>query len=170
MKRKLAIALAVIGLASVTAQSRAATMPQELDIAWLKDGQQIQVASHLLFSEAFGASPFALFSGTSTPYATCAGDGPTRTVRSESLFVGRALLIKPITIDSSKAQLTVSARDTTLEGMHPAGTADCRSEVPDVHGLSENDIHVDVPVGQTVDVPLRDSRYRLTLTLRVISP
>lgn len=51
MKRKLAIALAVIGLASVTAQLRAATMPQELDIAWLKDGQQIQVASHLLFSD-----------------------------------------------------------------------------------------------------------------------
>jgi len=170
VKIKLIAALAAIGFASVAARSQAATVPQYLDITWLKDGQQIAVARHLLYSETFGASPFALSSGTSTPYAACADDGPTKTVRSESLFVGRALLVKPITIDSNEAQLTVSARDTTLEGMHPAGTADCRSEVPVVHGLSADDIHVDVPVGETVDVPLRDSRYRLTLTLRVISP
>ncbi|MGP8486038.1 hypothetical protein ACT2FY_08570 [Paraburkholderia fungorum] len=170
MKKKLTIALAALGFATAAVQSNAATPAQILDIAWLKDGQQIEVAHHVIYSEAFGARPFAYSSGTSTAYGTCADDGRTKTKRSESLFVGRALLVKPIAIEASKAQLTVSAHDTTLEGMHLTGNPDCRTEVPDVRGLSEDDIHVDIPLGQTVDAPLKDSRYRLALTLRVMSP
>jgi hypothetical protein len=157
-----AIALSIAAMA----QAHATTMAQELDVAWFKDGQQIAFARHALYSDVSGPTPYAYLSGTQVGYATCTGSGQNIKLKSESVLVGRSLSIKPVSLDGNKARLSASAMDTTLDGKHQTGPADCRSEVIDLHGLAETDIPVDISVGQTVDVHFKDAHYHLVLKLQ----
>ncbi|MFL9936485.1 hypothetical protein P0D88_47615 [Paraburkholderia sp. RL18-103-BIB-C] len=125
---------AMVVAATMTTHAQAATKALELDVTLFKDGQQIAAARDVIYSEMFGPKPFAYASGTEVGYATCTGSGQNIKLKSESVLVGRSLFIKPVSVDGNRVRLSVSALDTTLDGTHQTGPADCRSEVVDVQG------------------------------------
>jgi len=167
--KKITRALLSIVLTSTmtTAVYAAATAaPQEqLDVVLYKDGHQIATGRTVIYDELFGQRPFVVSSGTNVGYGTCTKDAATTRVRSESIFVGHAIFIKPVAIDGEKARLSVSVLDTEFAGKHDVGPSDCHSEVVDVRGLDVKDVGVDVANGQTLEVPLGDAHYRLVLKL-----
>lgn len=165
MKHRYTTLGAMAFTAAVAAHAQVATKAQELDVAWFKDGHQIVAARQVINSDEIGPNPLLYSSGEQVPSATCIGGGNSVKLKGEMVFVGRSLLVKPVAIDGDRAQLSVSTVDTTSVGSHQAGPADCRSLVVDVRGSSEKDIPVEISVGQTVDVPLKDAHYRLVLKL-----
>jgi hypothetical protein len=165
--KKISKALLSIVLTSTIAVTEVSAAPRaQLDVVFYKDGHEITTKRSYISDELFGQQPSAMSSGTEVGYETCTKDGPTTRVRSESVFVGHAIFIKPVAIDGEKARLSVSVLDTEFAGKHHVGPSDCRSEVVDVRGLDVKDVGVDVANGQTVEVPLGDVRYRLLLKLR----
>ena len=142
---------------------------QQLDTTLFKDGHQIAVGTSIIADEINGKAPFVVSSGTHVGYGTCTKVGDTTTLKSESVFVGRAIVISPVVVDATKAKLSVSVQDTEFVGKHEAGPSDCRSEIVDSKGLKVADINVDIADGQTVEVPLGDVHYRLVLKLHDVN-
>ncbi|CAG4923460.1 hypothetical protein [Paraburkholderia gardini] len=165
MKRRYGALGAMAFTVAIAAHAQAATKAQELDVAWFKDGHQIVAARQVINSDEIGPNPLLYSSGEQVPSARCIGGGNNVKLKGELVFVGRSLFVQPVAVHGDKARLLVSAMDTTSDGTRQTGPADCRSLVVDVHGLSEKDISVDISVGQSVDVPMKDAHYRLVLKL-----
>lgn len=142
---------------------------QQLDVNLFKDGHQIAMGSTIIADEISGKIPFVVSSGTHVGYGTCSKVGNTTTLKSEDLFVGRAMVISPVEIDGTRAKLSVSVQDTEFAGKHESGPSDCRSETVDSKGLKVANINVDIADGQTVEVPLGDAHYRLVLKLHDVN-
>lgn len=150
--------------ASLIASAHAATTVQTLDVTWYKDGQVIDHGQHIL-NDGTSLATYQHRSGQEVGYANCTSAAGTTRLSAETKFVGRSLLIQPITANAGKVQLSVSAIDTALAGIRKIATADCTSEVVDVHGYTASDIPVELADGQTVEVPLNNPHYRVVLTL-----
>lgn len=152
--------------ASLVASAQTMPPAQTLDITWYKDGQVIDSGRHKIGGPS-GASPYRHESGQSVGYATCTVVPPQQIkLTAASVFVGRSLLITPVSIDQRNVRLSVSAIDTVFDGKHTAESAGCTSEVVDVHGYTATDLHVQFTGTQTVEVPMKDPHYRLVLSLR----
>jgi hypothetical protein len=151
-------------VASLIGSAHAAPLAQTLDITWYKDGKVIDSGRHII-ADGSGVSTYLHRSGQEIGYATCTSTPQETKLTSQSVFVGRSLLIKPVSIDLDNIGLSVSAIDTVSDGKHTTGTASCTSEVVDVQGYTATDIPVHLRGTQTVEVPMKDSRYRLVLSL-----
>ncbi|MFL9912581.1 hypothetical protein [Paraburkholderia sp. RL17-337-BIB-A] len=160
--RKTLFATAVA--ASLIASAHGATSVQTLDITWYKDGQVIDSGRHIINNNT-GPAPYLHRSGKEVGYASCSGTAGAMRLSAEKKFVGRSLLIEPVSVNSGKVRLTVSAIDTVLDGIRKVGTADCTSEVVDVHGYTASDLPVELADGQNVEVPMKNPQYRLVLNL-----
>jgi hypothetical protein len=150
--------------AGVVAGAHAAPLAQTLDITWYKDGQVIDTGRHII-GDRTGVFTYLHRSGQEAGYVTCQATAQGTTLVSSSVFVGRSLLIKPVLIDLDKVKLSVSAVDTTFDGMRKTGNADCASQVVDTHGFAASDVSVEFNGAQTLEVPLNDPHYRLVLSL-----
>lgn len=174
MKFRSSLFAAALLAASSLAHSQAILRPQpaeqQLSVSWLKDGNVIGSGTSTIYTPGEGFSPYVFQSGTSIGYGTCTRVGQNIKLQSQTQFVGRSLIIKPVSrMSDDKLRVTISVTDTSLNGKLLAGTDECRSEVLDVKGLSESDISVDIRDEQTVEVPFKDSRYRLVLRLRAVT-
>ncbi|BCG05556.1 hypothetical protein PPGU19_101240 (plasmid) [Paraburkholderia sp. PGU19] len=150
--------------AGFIANAQAAATIQTLDITWYKDGKVIDQAQHIV-NDGTSLTPYLQRGGKEVGYANCTGSAGAMRLSAEKMFVGRSLLINPVSANAGKVQLSVSATDTALDGIRKTGTADCTSEVVDVHGYTASDIPVEIADGQTVDVPLKNPQYKLVLRL-----
>ncbi|TFE36913.1 hypothetical protein E2553_45625 [Paraburkholderia dipogonis] len=138
---------ATAAAASLIARAYAATTIQTLDITWYKDGQAIESGRRVI-SDDTGPAPYLHRSGKEVCYATCSGTPGAMRLNAEKMFVGRSLLIKPVSANAGKVRLSVSAIDTVLDDIRKPGTADCTSEVVVVHGYTASDLPVDSPMAR----------------------
>ncbi|MGF6735533.1 hypothetical protein OKW50_007706 [Paraburkholderia youngii] len=157
----------VAGAFMASAQAETAPVQEQLDAALYKNGVQIVTGTSIIGND--GKAPFVISNGENISYGHCTKFGDTTTLRSESAFVGRALFIAPAMVDGNKAMVSVSVQDTEFVGKSEDGPADCRSEVVNTKGLIVEKRNVVVADGQTIDVPLGDSHYRLVLKLHNVA-
>jgi hypothetical protein len=162
MMRKAILATTIA--AGLIANAHAAATIQTLDINWYKDGQVISRAQHIV-DDGMSQTSFLQQSGKEVGYANCTGSAGAMRLSAEKMFVGRSLFIKPVSADAGKLQLSVSATDTALDGIRKTGTAECTSEVVDVHGYTASNIPVELADGQTVEIALKNPHYKLVLSL-----
>jgi hypothetical protein len=135
-----------------------------LKIEWFKDGRMLVTGIEATPDALGQLKPYAMQSGNTTGYATCAVDSNGRKLTSHEAFAGVTLMVKPTSVDGSTIHALVSASDTVVTGKHETGIADCPSEVVDISGLQRLDIPVVLKDGETTEVPLDDPRYRLRIT------
>ncbi|BEU28023.1 hypothetical protein [Paraburkholderia sp. 22B1P] len=162
--------LIITGAAITCAHAEATPVQQQLDVALYKDGHQIAMGTSIIKDEIVGKAPYAMRSGTEIGYGRCTKVGNTKvgnatSLASDSVFVGLAMFIDPVVVDGTRAQLSVSVQDTEFVGKHEDGPADCGSETVSTKGLKVNKVIVDIADGQSIDVPLGDTHYRLALKL-----
>ena len=155
----------VAGSLITCAHAETQPLRQEIDVALYKDGHQITVGTSIIADEFSGKKPFVLSSGTNIGYGACTKVSGGISLKSENVFVGRAVFIEPVEVAPGKAKLSVSVQDDEFTGRREVGPADCRSETIDTKGLRVEKINVDITDGQSLDVPLGDAHYRLTLKL-----
>lgn len=167
MHRSIRSLSTILVAGSLIASAYAETQPirQQLDVALYKDGHQITFGTSIIADEFSGKKPFAFSSGTNIGYGACTKVAGGISLKSENVFVGRAVFIEPVEVTLGKAKLSVSVQDDEFAGRREVGPADCRSESIDTKGLRVEKINVDITDGQPVDVPLGDAHYRLTLKL-----
>jgi hypothetical protein len=162
--RKTLFATAIAAILITSANAATPVTVQTLDVTWYKGGQVIDKGQHIV-NDGSSLATYLHRSGKDIGYASCTGAAGSIRLSAENKFVGRSLLIRPVSANAGKVQLSVSAIDTALDGIRKTETADCTSEVVDVHGYTASDIPVELADGQTVEVPLNNPQYRLVLSL-----
>lgn len=162
--RKTLFATAIAASLITGAHAATPVTVQTLDVTWYKGGHLIDRGQHIV-NDGSSLATYVRRSGEEIGYASCSGAAGSVRLSAEKKFVGRSLLIRPVSANAGKVQLSVSAIDTTLDGIRKTGAADCTSEVVDVHGYTASDIPVELADGQTVEVPLNNPQYRLVLSL-----
>ncbi|RZF24273.1 hypothetical protein EVC45_39565 [Paraburkholderia sp. UYCP14C] len=141
--------------AGFIANAQASATIQTLNITWYKDGQIIDQGRHIV-NDGTSLATYQHRGEQEVGYANCTSAAGTTRLSAETKFVGRSLLIRPVAVNAGKVQLSVSAIDTALDGIRKTGTAECTSEVVDVHGYTASEIPVELADGQTVEVPLNN--------------
>ncbi|TDN59017.1 hypothetical protein [Paraburkholderia sp. BL10I2N1] len=125
------------------------------------------VTGTTILKDQFGnETPFVISDGTEIGYGTCSKDGTTLRLRSNSQFVGRSIVVKPVGQEGEKIRLSISATDTVSTGIDEVGPADCRSQVVKTAGLDVSNVAATIADGATVEVPLGDPHYQLRLKLK----
>ena len=147
----------------------AAPVNQILEVVLVKDGQTID-AGRTVMKDQFGTvTPFVMTSGTEIGFGTRSKDGNTRQMSSNSKFVGRSIVVKPVAEESGKFRLSITATDTVSTGVDTVGPTDCPSQVVKTSGLEVKDVSATIADDETVDVPLGNPHYQLRLTLKAAS-
>jgi hypothetical protein len=137
-----------------------------MKIEWVKDGNTWVHGTASVEGASGALKPYAFQSGNSTGYATCTVDGAGPRLVSHQVFTGTTLIVKPVSVDGNVVSARVSAADTVATGIHEEGNSECRSQIVDISGPQWTDIPVTLKDGETTDVPLDNSHYRLRISLK----
>lgn len=134
--------------------------PLVVNVDWIQKGKTILFTRETVLSQGLLHRD-----GYEVGQVTCTGTKETHTLASSQVFIGRALAIRPITVDASGnvGAVAISAQDTHEVGMKDMGPDWCLSRTVDTAGLTVSGLMASITRKGVTVIPLdADNSLRIT--------